>query len=196
MKSRQIKHLAHKVLTSCVLFVFIVACSMVTFATSNKPVGELLVTGSKSADGTSVTVNGEPAKSGRTIFSSSTIKTPENSGAMVNLGKAGKLQLAPNTTFVLNAEAEVVSGDLTEGSVTVLSSAQSVAVRTLTGDLVSLNPGETATASSGTAAKKAKPGPGGVDWWIWGAIIAGAAAAVVIIVVVSDNEDSVTSPTR
>jgi len=184
MKSVQIKHLAHKVLTSCVLVVFIVSCSMVTFATSNKPVGELLVTGSKTADGTSVTVNGEPAKSGRTIFTSSTIKTPENSGAMINLGKAGKLQLAPNTTFVLNAEAEVVSGDLTAGSVTVLSSAQSVGIKTLTGDVVSLNAGETATASTATSSKKAKPGPGGLDWWVRGGVMSGAAAMVVIIAVV------------
>lgn len=196
MKSVQIKHLAHRVLTSCVLVVFVAACSMVTLATSNKPVGELLVTGSKSTDGTSVTVNGEPAKSGRTIFSASTITTPENSGAMINLGKAGKLQLAPNTTFVLNAEAEVVSGNLAAGSVTVLSSAQSVGVRTLTGDVVSLNAGETATATSGTSAKKAQTGPGGVNWWVWGAIIAGAAAAVIILVVVSDDDDSVTSPVR
>ena len=196
MKSIQIKHLAHKVLTLCVLVVFLASCSMVTFATSTKPVGELLVTGSKSTDGTSVTVNGEPAKSGRTIFTASTIKTPENSGATLNLGTAGKLQLSPNTTFVLNAEAESLSGDLTEGSVTVLSSAKSVGVRTLTGDTVSLNAGETATASSGTSSKKAQTGPGGVNWWVWGAIIAGAAAAVIILVANDDDDPVVTSPVR
>lgn len=196
MKSLEIKWLAHKVLTLSVLVVFIASGSMVTLATSTTPIGELLVTGGKSTEGSSVTVNGEPAKSGRTIFASSTIKTPENSGAVINLGKAGKIQLAANTTFLLNANADQVSGDLTAGSVTVLSSAQSVGIKTLTGDVVSLNAGETATASSGTSSKKAQTGPGGVNWWVWGGIIAGAVTAVIIYVVVSDDDDSVTSPTR
>jgi hypothetical protein len=196
MKSIYFKRLAQKVLTSCTLVVFIASCSMITLATESKPVGELLVTGSKSTDGTSVTVNGEPAKSGRTIFSSSTISTPEHSGAMINLGKAGKLQLAPGSIFVLTADGNALSGDLTAGSITVVNSVQSVGVRTLTGDMVALNAGETATANSGTSTKKAKPGPGGLDWWYWAAIIGGAAAAVVIIVVVSDDDDENPSPVR
>jgi len=168
---------------------------MVTLATSNRPVGEITVTGTTSPDA-AVTVNGEPAKSGRTIFASSTIATPENTGATVNLGKAGKLQLAPGSIFALYADGDILTGDLTAGSITVLSSAQSVGVKTLTGDLVSLNAGETVTATSGTSTAKAKPGPGGLDWWYWAAIIGGAAAAVVIIVVATDDDDRVTSPVR
>lgn len=195
MKSLYIKPLALKAFTAGILAVFIVSCSMVTLAASTKPVGELLVTGSVPADGASVTVNGEAAKSGRTIFSSSTIKTPESMGAMINLGKAGKLELAPGTTFILAADGNAISGDLTAGSITVLSALQSVGVKTLTGDVVSLNAGETATATVGSSTKKAQKGPGGMDWWIWAAIIGGA-AAVIIIAVVATDDNTVTSPVR
>ncbi len=196
MKFINIERLAQKALTSCVLVVLVTACSMINLASSNKPIGELVVTGSKSTDGSSVTVNGEPAKSGRTIFTSSTITTPEHSGAMINLGKAGKIQLSPGSTFIISVDGNAVSGDITAGSVTVLSGAQSVGVRTLTGDVVTLNVGETANAASGSSTKKAQTGPGGLDWWIWAAIVGGAAAAIIIAVAVSDDDDDRVSPVR
>ncbi|MEQ1603864.1 MAG: hypothetical protein ABL999_03265 [Pyrinomonadaceae bacterium] len=192
MKSLNIKRLAFKAATFGVLFAFIVSGSLVSLAVSSKPVGEILVTGAK-AGGASVTVNGEPADSGRTIFSSSTISTPEGTSAVINLGKAGKIQLAPGSTFVIDVDGNAVKGDLTAGSLTVLNSAQTVGVKTLTGDVVELATGETASATSGTSSKKAKPGPGGLDWWIWAAIIGGAAAAVIII---ATRDDNVTSPVR
>ena len=197
MKSVHIKRFALKVFTSCVLIVFVASGSMVTLAASNKPVGELLVTGGVSTDGAAVTINGEPAKSGRTIFSSSTISTSDTSSAVINLGKAGKIQLDPGSTFILNADGNAISGDLSAGSLTVLSAAQSVGVKTLTGDLVTLNAGETANATSGSSSKKAQKGPGGLDWWVWAAIVGGAVAAIIIVVAVSgDDENRVTSPTR
>jgi len=196
MKSVYIKRVALRVFTSCILIVFVASASMVTLATSSKPVGELLVTGTKSSDGASVTVNGEPADSGRTIFSASTISTPETSGAMINLGKAGKIEMAPSSTFVLNADGNAISGSLSAGSLTVLSAAQGVSVRTQTGDVVVLNAGETASATSGSSSKKAKPGPGGLDWGVWAAIIGGAVAAVIIIVAVTGDDNKVTSPVR
>lgn len=195
MKTLHIKRLTQKVLTSCVMIVFVSSASMITLATASKPIGELLVLAIK-APGETVTVNGEPAKSGRTIFSASTITTPEHSGAVINLGKSGKIQLEPNTTFLLNANGNELSGDLTAGGLTVLSAAQSVGVRTLTGDLVMLNAGETAIATSGNSGKKAQTGPSGMDWWIWAAIIGGAAAVVIIAVAVTGDEDRVVSPVR
>ncbi len=195
MKSMDTKRLALKAITSCVLFAVIASGSFVTLAASSKPVGEIIVTGA--ADGKSVTVNGEPAKSGRTIFSSSSITTPEGMGAVINLGKAGKIQLAAGSTFVVDVNGNAVSGDLTSGSLTVLSSAQSIGVKTLTGNMVSLNSGETVSANSGAASKKAQTGPGGLDWWVWAAIIGGAAAAVVLVVALRDDDDTtVTSPVR
>ena len=193
MKSLFIERLAFKTATVGVLFAFIVSGSLVTLAASTKPVGEIMVTGAK-VDGASVTVNGEPADTGRTIFSSSTISTPEGSSALINLGKAGRIQLAPGSTFVIDVEDNAVKGNLTAGSLTVLNSAQPVGVKTLTGDVVTLSSGETASASSGSSSKKAKPGPGGLDWWVWAAIIGGATAAVIIFATRDDN--NTTSPVR
>jgi hypothetical protein len=193
MKSLNIERLAFKTATLGVLFAFIVSGSLVSLAASSKPVGEILVTGTKTG-GASVTVNGEPADSGRTIFSSSTVSTPEGTGAVINLGKAGRIQLAPSSTFVIDVEGNAVRGDLTAGSLTVLNSAQTVGVKTLTGDVVTLATGETASATSGTTSKKAAPGPGGLDWWVWAAIIAGAAAVVIVIATRDDN--NTTSPVR
>lgn len=193
MKSLFIERLAFKAATVGVIFAFIVSGSLVTLAASTKPVGEIMVTGAK-VDGASVTVNGEPADTGRTIFSSSTISTPEGSSALINLGKAGRIQLAPGSTFVIDVEDNAVKGNLTAGSLTVLNSAQPVGVKTLTGDVVTLSSGETASASSGSSSKKAKPGPGGLDWWVWAAIIGGATAAVIIFATRDDN--NTTSPVR
>ena len=193
MKSLHIERFAFKTATIGVLFAFIVSGSLVTLAASSKPVGEILVTGTR-IDGASVTVNGERADSGRTIFSSSTISTPEGTSAVINLGKVGKIQLAPGSTFVLDVDGNAAKGNLTVGSLTVLNAANPVAVKTMTGDVVDLASGETATATSGSSSKKIKPGPGGLDWWIWAAIVGGAAAAVIIIATRGDNK--VTSPVR
>jgi len=196
MKSIDTKRFALKVITSCVLFAFIVSGSLVTLATTSKPVGEILVTGVSQVGGKSVTVNGEAAKSGRTIFTSSSISTPEGMSAVINLGKAGRIQMAPGSTFVVDVNGNAINGNLTAGNVTVLSSSQSVGVRTMTGETLSLNAGETASATSGSASK-AQTGPGGVNWWVWAAIIGGAAAAVILVVTLGDDDDdNITSPVR
>ena len=192
MKKLEIKRLGMKVVSFGLLMAIFTTFSMVSLAASNAPVGELMVVGNASADSASVTVNGEPAQSGRTIFSPSTIKTSENAGAVVNLGKAGKIELGPNSSFTLSSDSNKVGGDLMAGTITVLNSASGVNVKTLAGETVSLNAGETANATSGATSKKAKPGPGGLAWGVWAAIIAGA--AVVVIIVATHNNNN--SPSR
>ncbi len=195
MTSIDTKRLALKVITSCVLFTFIISGSLVTLAAATKPVGEILVSGVSPVDGKTVTVNGEDAKSGRTIFSSSSISTPEGMSAVINLGKAGRIQMAPGSTFVVDVVGNAISGNLTAGNITVLSSTQSVGVRTVTGETLSLNAGETAAATS-TSAAKAQTGPGGLNWWVWAAIIGGAATAIILVATLGDDDDNVTSPVR
>jgi len=190
-----IKKWAQKAVTMCTAFVLLTTYSMVIFATAGEPLGELTVIGSSTKDGASVTVNGEAAKSGRTVLGSSTITTPEGISAVVNMGKAGKVELAPNTTFVMNVDGTAINGSLTAGSITALSTAAGMSVKTLSGDMVKLNAGETASAASALPTKAAKPGPGGLDWWVWAAIIGGAAAAVIIVVASSDDDNQV-SPIR
>lgn len=195
MKSINSKRFAVCTTTFGLLFALIVSCSYVSLANANKPVGEILISGSSVVDGKSVTVNGEEAKTGRTIFDSSVISTPAGQSAIVNLGKAGKIQIAPGSSVTIDVAGEAVSGSLSSGSLTVLGSVVPVNVRTAGGDMVRVAAGESVTSSSTAASAKAQTGPGGVDWWIWAAIIAGAATAVVLIVTL-DDDDNVTSPVR
>jgi hypothetical protein len=166
-----------KALTLCLVMAITASYSMVALAASPKAVGELMVTGGSTS---SVTVNGEPAVSGRAIFSSSTISTPDAVGAAVNLGKAGKIELAPNTTFTLNIEGNAIGGDLTAGSITVLSSAQAVSVKILSGEVLQLNAGQTATAGGGTTAQTTTTSNGDVDWWVYALIFGGATAGILL----------------
>src|SRR5258708_8042728 len=136
METMKLKRWGRKTLTICSITVLITTYAMVTLAASNKPVGELIVSGDILPDGAAVTVNGEAAKTGRTIFASNTIVTPESTGAVVNLGKTGKIELGSNSTFTLSGDGNVISGDLTGGSLTVLSAAESVNVKILSGELV------------------------------------------------------------
>ena len=91
-------------------------------------------------------VNGEAAQNGRSIFSSSTIATPENTNATINLGKIGSIKLAPNTTLTLSFNENGINGDLLAGKVTVLNAANKVNIKMIDGNLVKLNAGESATA--------------------------------------------------
>jgi hypothetical protein len=172
-----------KALSAGMLATLIATYSMVTLANTGKAVGELTVNGSD--DTSFVTINGEPAKSGRTIFSSSTITTPESFGATVNLGKAGRISFAPNTTVALNVDGDAVTGDLTAGSLTVLSAANGVNVKTMTGETVTVNAGETANANSGAKQTKSTSS---LEWFGWAVVV--GAAAVVIVWTALDGNDS------
>ena len=177
------------------VFVLVVAFSMVNLANAGNAVGELTVIKSGSAGETSpVTVNGEIAKSGRTVFSSSTISTPSGTEAIINFGKAGRIQIEPDSAFTIATDGNSLSGDLTRGKLTVLSAANGVAVRTVSGETVKVNAGESTSATSSNATKKAAPGPGGLDWWVWAAIIGGGVTAVVLIA--THGDDDVASPVR
>ena len=118
---------------------------------------------------------------------------PQNKTARLSELRVGLLVLLALAILILVIFA--VSGDLTSGSVTVLSSLQSVGVKTLAGEIVNLSAGETATATSTSSTKAAKPGPGGLDWWVWGAIITGA-IVVVIVVATSGDDNPSPSPVR
>ncbi len=178
-----------KSLTSCLMVAMIATYSMVALASGGKTAGEIVVTGDNSNGTAFVTVNGESVKSGRSVFSSSTISTPEGSGAIVNLGKVGRIELAPGTTFTLSFDDNAMSGDLAAGRITVLSAAQSVGVKTMTGNVV-LNAGESATAGSATATKKDDDDNDKGNAWIIYALIFGGAAAGIIIAAATSNDVS------
>ena len=104
--------------------------SMLALAAPGKAeMGELIVSG-----GSAVTVNGEAANTGRTVFSSNTIATTADTGATVNLGKLGQIELAPNSSMSLTFDENSISGALLNGRVKV-SGANNVAanIHTKTG---------------------------------------------------------------
>jgi len=167
-------------------------------ANSAKVAGELTVAGN------GVLVNGESAQSGRSVFSSSTVTTPDNAAAIVGFGKLGKIEIAPNSTFALSFDEKGISGNLTSGKITVLGAASPVNVTTSNGTIVSLTSGESVMA---TAAKQDKDdddddGHGGAAWWGFAAVMV-AAGALIIYAATNDNDrialgggGTVVSPSR
>lgn len=176
-----------KALSLCLCLAIFAAYSTVALAVSGKTAGELTVSGTgANGEAPFVLVNGEAAKSGRSIFSSSTISTPDQATALVSMGKLGQIQLAPNSAMTLSFGDSSISGDLTAGSVTVLGSSQPVAVKMLNGNTVNLVAGETANAT-GSAAQTTTHG-GGKAWWALAGIL-GAAAVIIIWTATSGNDN-------
>lgn len=144
--------------------------SMVVLAVPTKVAGEILV-----ADrGADVTVNGEVAQSGRSIFSGSSIDTPKESGATISLGALGRLELAPSSSVVIVFDDNGISATLATGRVTVLTASKAV---TINGKSYgSGESAETSDAQPGTTQTSNNSTGGG--WWIWAAVFGGAIVGV------------------
>lgn len=184
--------------------------SMIALAAQGNVVGDLTITGKSN-----VTVNGEVAQSGRTVFSSSLVKTSETSTATLNLGKLGKIEVAPNSTFNLKVDNNTVSGDLVEGKITSLASEVTV---TANGKTTKINAGETAVSgnsvggddqrdSNGNCVDTDKDGKLECDdttggWWIWTLVFGGAVAGILFATLKNNNRTAlgggttVVSPSR
>ncbi len=190
-----------KALSMCLSVAMLATYSMVALAGPGKAAGELAVSG-KTVNGEApfVFVNGEVARSGRSVFSGSTITTSDSSNAVINLSKLGKIGLAPNTALNLTFSENGISGDLTSGTVSVLGSAENVTIKTLNGKTVQLAAGQS-VAASGLKDDDDDDDHGGAAWWIWGGIFGGA-AVIILWTALSDNEiavgggGTVISPTR
>ena len=190
-----------KALSMCLCVAILATYSMVALAGPGKAAGELAVSG-KLVNGEApfVFVNGEVARSGRSVFSGSTITTSDSTNAVINLSKLGKIELAPSTVLNLTFDEKGIFGELTSGTVSVLGSAQNVNIKTLNGKTVQLTTGQSVTAS-GRQDDDDDDDHGGAAWWIWGGIFVGA-AAVILWTALNDqdinlgNSGTVISPTR
>lgn len=187
-----------KALSLCLVIATMATYSMVTLANSGKIAGELLISGD---DASVVKVNGEAAKTGRSIFSSSTVATSNANGAVINLGKLGSIRLAPETTLALSFDENGISGNLLAGRVTVLNSSDTVSIKTLDGSTAQLNAGQSAVATTGKA-QDDDTSDGGSAWVVWALVLGGAAAGIIIAATTDNNRVSlggsttVVSPTR
>jgi hypothetical protein len=188
-----------KALSTCLAVAILATYSMVALA-GERVTGELLVSG-KNINGESsfVQVNGEAAQSGRSIFSSSTIATPQNASAIINLGKAGKIEIAPNTTFVLSFDNNSISGDLLSGRVTVLNASETVNVKTSGGKVLNLKAGESAASQQDDDDSSSS---GSSAWWAFAVIFGGALVGAVWVATSDSNSTAlggsttVVSPNR
>ena len=190
-----------KALSMCLCVAVLATSSMVALAGPGKAAGELTVSG-KNTNGETpfVLVNGETARSGRSVFSGSTIATSNDTGAVMNLGKLGRIELAPSTTLTLAFDENGIFGDLASGKVSVLGSAGDVMIKTLDGKTVKLAAGQSVMAS-GKAQDDDDDDDDDAAWWIW-ALVFGGASAGLLYTALSDGEinvgqgGTVISPTR
>jgi hypothetical protein len=190
-----------KALSMCLSVAILATYSMVALAGPGKAAGELAVSG-KTVNGEApfVFVNGEVSRTGRSVFSGSTITTSDSSNAVINLSKLGKIELAPNTALNLTFNENGITGNLTSGTVSVLGAAENVTINTLNGKTVQLAAGQSVSAS-GRQDDDDDDDNGGAAWWVWGGIFGGA-AAVLLWTALSDNDiavgggGTVISPTR
>ncbi|HKP71028.1 MAG TPA: hypothetical protein VJV05_17205 [Pyrinomonadaceae bacterium] len=169
-----------KALSLCLSVAILATYSMVALAAPGKAAGELTVSG-KNINGETpfVFVNGDTARSGRSVFSGSTITTPETASAVLNLGKFGKIELAPATSLTLTFDNKGIFGDLTSGKVTVLGANDSVAIKTINGKTVQVAAGQSVSASGKAQDDDDDDDHDGSGWWIWAAIFGGAAVGLV-----------------
>ena len=198
---------------SLVITMLISSSMVVLAAPGNALTGEIFVTG-QNVNGVkpSVLLDGENAITGRTFFSSATISTPENSSAIINLGKLGRVSLSPNSNLILNLSENTIAGDLLAGQIQVFNS-EGVSVNIKTNDDMITNDADQAgdvsvDVTSGTtvasneagevfvngvpaAAKMSKKKTG---WIIFGVIAAGVATGLIIYYATRD--DDVVSPRR
>lgn len=127
-----------KMLTIVLMLAVASFYSMTLAQTTPKAAGELSVSGN-------VTINGTSAISGATVFNDSRIKTERNSGATINLGKTGRIQLGPDSEMTLRFTNDTIGGNLTSGRA-VMNAPAGVGISVATADGIATADGKQASA--------------------------------------------------
>lgn len=115
--------------TACLLLVTLTSSSAIILAApAGKMISaEITVSGeSENAEKPFVKLNGEPAMSGRTFLSQSTLETSANISADVNLPGVGRVRLLPGTILSLGFSENNITGKLHAGKIRVFSSTGTV----------------------------------------------------------------------
>ena len=106
------KNIIHKLTTSVLTLTIFCVYSMVALAGTKDVTGEITVTGT-------VTVNGQTVVSNSTLVSGATIITGANSNAIISLGKAGRIEVLPESSLTLKFSETSITGILETGKVRV-----------------------------------------------------------------------------
>ena len=204
------KNRIRKFITSVTIGTIWCVYSTVAFAMPERTTGQITVTGQ-------VTVNGQAAVTNSTILSGETIVSGPDSSAIISIGKSGRIQLAANTSMALLFHDNSISGQLISGNLSVLNTAQPVSVKTSSGEIVVVKPGESVSAegakavdddyrdANGKCVDANKNGKlecdRGMAWWAWVIIFGGASAGIVWAAHKSNTFDLggsaiIVSPTR
>lgn len=134
----------------------VTSSAMALASTKAEPMGEITIVRTAEGENSFVTVNGERAFSGRTVLANAVITTPENARAIVNLGKAGSVEIEPNSTVQLGFTETTVAGKLNAGDLKVAAPAGiSVQVETANG-IVTNNVAETSVLAVNAAGASAQ----------------------------------------
>ena len=179
-----------KALSFCLLVAMLATYSMVALAGDARIAGEIVVSGT-AVDGNApvVLVNGEQVKSGRSIFTSSSIVTDKFSSATVKIGSLGTLRIAPNSSVTVSFDSNGISSNLVKGSISVLNAVDSVNVSLPNGTVSELTSGK--SVSTAPQDDDDDDDDGGAAWWLWALVFGGATAAVVFAAVSDNNRVSV-----
>ena len=195
MTSSRLRSWARRGSTAAVVLTLALTYSTVSLAAQGKVIGELTVSVGSVEE--AVTVNGEVARTGRTLFANNVVATGDGARAVIVVGNGARVQLAPDTTLALASDPVPYLGTLSAGRITALSGGQGVSIRNSYGQVVKLNTGDSIEAGSSSAVRQSGS-VGGLEPWQL-ALIIGAAAAVVVLVVVAsggDDDSPSVSPVR
>jgi hypothetical protein len=119
-------------LTLCLLASQVFAAPVKPAEVPGRPLGELTAFGQ-------VQVNGQEAPSGVTVFPGSRFATGKDSGALLNLGAAGRVRLSHETSGLIDFGELKLGGTLDAGSITVSKPVGVVSVFNTKGELVTAN---------------------------------------------------------
>jgi hypothetical protein len=175
-----------KTLASCLTVATLATYSFASLATTVKVAGDLTVVGRTSNGTPTVLVNGEPATSGRSIFSSSMIATPVDAVAIVSVGRSGKVEIAPDSVFHLTFDDNVLKGEITKGSIKVLAASNPVLVSNGQ-EVMAVNAGETAASAGRAQQDDDDDNNGGSAWIIWAVVFGGALAGIIYATTRTNN---------
>lgn len=172
--------LIRKAITLPLCLTVLSAYSMVTQAIPARVVGALTVSQTV-FDGTEprVTVNGESARSGRSVFSSSVISTSGNAVASLYFGRLGSLEISPNSEVILSFDSDGITGRISKGRVNVLAAGGPIRLGNGSEGPTLLTSGESLVSDSSMqddddADLKKKSVPS----WVWAVLIGGVIAGV------------------
>lgn len=175
-----------KALSFVLMVAMLATYSMVALARDSRLAGEIVVSG-LAADGSApvVLVNGEQVRSGRSIFTSSSIITDKNSSATLSIGSLGTLRVAPDSSLTVSFDEDGIRSSLTKGSVTVLNSSNAVDVTLPNGSITKLTSGKSVTTVKDDDDDDDDNSTFG--WIGWTVVLAGATAAIIFAAASGNN---------